>query len=212
MAHIIETIVDLPLVSALDRAKEAHAFISNRVIKSQAMIGTSPIRWGITTKRMLVDLRGGPDLVGKPEEKFVELINILATTERTIEALEWFNSSYPELIVRECHASTSDFKGGNDIVLVDGCGVVRIRCEVCDVASSKAGQNKKEKNDLKILGCAESVPIDEVERFIATSSEFAAALASPKRKWSTKHYRYDLINTELAQNTVMLRILPAVER
>lgn len=94
-------------------------------------------------------------------------------------------------------------------MLVDGTAVVKVRCEVCDVASSNAGQNKKEKNDLKILGCAEIVPVDGVDRFTATSSEFAAALTSPKRKWSMLHYRYDPIHTGSPQKTVMLKLMSA---
>ena len=208
MAHIIEPIVDLPIKSALEKVREAHAFVSARVIAAHALISTDSTHWGIATKRMYVNLRGGPALIGKSAEKFVELINILATSERTIEALDWLAKHYSDLIVRECHASTSDFKDGNDIVLVNSNGAVKVRCEVCDVASSNAGQNKKEENDLKVLGCSEAVPTDGADRFIATSQEFATALASPKRKWLSKHYRYDSINTGLPQNTIMLKIMP----
>jgi hypothetical protein len=208
MAHIIETIENLPTKIALEKLREAHSFISKKVIAAQSLIGTDSANWGIKTKRMFVDLSKGPDLVGKSTEKFVELINILATTERTIEALEWLTKNYPSHVVQECHASTSDYKGGNDIVLTDQNGFVKVRCEVCDVASRNAGQNKKEKNDLKILGCAEVVPNDGTDRFIATSSEFARALTSTKRKWSALHYHYDPIDSGLPQNTVMLRVTP----
>lgn len=195
--------------SALDQLKTAHSFVAARAIEAQIRIGTDIDHWGLAAKRLVVDLRGGPELVGKPAEKFVELINILATTERTIETLEWLSVSYPDFVVRECHSSTSDFQGSNDIVLADETGAIKIRCEVCDVASSNPGQNGKEKNDLKILGCSEAVPGDGVSRYIATSEEFSAALTGPKRKWANMHYRYRPISTGLPLNTVMLSIVAA---
>ncbi len=207
MAHVIETIQDLSPNAALKLLRVTHAFIAARATAAQGAINTDIDHWGMAAKRMSVDLRGGPDLVGKPAEKFVELINILATTERTIEALEWLSKSYAKLIVRECHSSTSDFEGGNDIVLTDSDGTLRVRCEVCDVVSSNPGQNGKEKKDLKNLGCSEMVPNDDVDRYIATSEEFAAALTGSKRKWSNMHYRYKSIATGLPQSTVMLAVV-----
>ncbi len=208
MVHIIETIKNQSTQDALAKLKEAHSFIASQAIKGQNAIGTNPNYWGLAAKRMLIDLEGGPEIIGKPSEKFVELINILATTERTMEALEWLAVKYPNLTVRECHPSTSDFEDGNDIVLVDQNNDVKVRCEVCDVASNNPGQNGKEKKDLGNLGCSETVPSDEVDRFIATSVEFAAALTSSKRKWPLMHYRYRLIDTQLPQLTIMLFVIP----
>ncbi|MFC1776128.1 hypothetical protein ACFL3I_02150 [Pseudomonadota bacterium] len=208
MAHIIESIKNQPTQDTLAKLKEAHAFIASQAIKGQNAIGKIPNYWGLAAKRMLIDLEGRPEIIGKSSEKFVELINILATTERTIEALEWLAAQYPDLTVRECHPSTSDFQGGNDIVLVDQNNEVKVRCEVCDVASSKPGQNGKEKKDLGNLGCSETVPSDGIDRFIATSNEFAAALAGSKRKWSLMHYRFRMIETKLPQQTTMLFIMP----
>ena len=207
MAHVIETIKNQSTLEALTKLKEAHLFIASQAIKGQNAIGTIPNYWGLAAKRMLIHLEGGPEIIGKSSEKFVELINILATTERTMEALEWLAVQYPNLTVRECHPSTSDFEGGNDIVLVDQNNEVKVRCEVCDVASSNPGQNGKEKKDLGNLGCSETVPSDEVDRFIATSVEFAAALTGSKRKWSLMHYRYRLIDTKLPQQTTMLFVI-----
>ena len=121
-------------------------------------------------KRLEIDVPFGEGLVGKSEEKYVEVINILATAERTVSALKWLGNEFPGSLVQECHASTSDGKEGNDIVLVNLEGAVSVRCEVCDVVASKAGQNGKEKKDLKNLGCTLSVPDDNIRRFIATSS------------------------------------------
>ena len=134
MAHIIETIKYESLAVALEQLREAHSFVASRAVAAQKSIGTNIDHWGLAAKRLFVSLEGGPALIGKPSEKFVELINILATTERTMEALEWFALHYPQWIVRECHPSTSDFEGGNDIVLIDERGNVKVRCEVCDVA------------------------------------------------------------------------------
>ena len=103
-------------------------------------------------------------------------------------------------------------------------GFYRIRASDWDEASSRMGlflvcdrctnlafiggkENGKEKKDLKNLGCSEMVPNDDVDRYIATSEEFAAALTGPKRKWSNMHYRYRPIATGLPQNTVMLAVV-----
>jgi hypothetical protein len=84
---------------------------------------------------------------------------------------------------------------------------VIVRCEVCDVASSNAGQNKKEKSDIKNLGCAEGVPVDNIRRFISTSSEFSIALTSNKRKWKSIPYRYVAHQTNLPDRTVLLEVI-----
>lgn len=206
MPHVIEVVENMPFNPALKLLREAHTFLANRVVSAQNQISNDIDNWGIRTKRLMVDLRGGPELIGKPSEKFVELINILATTERTLEAMDWLAKHNSDLVVSQCHASTSDFEGGNDIVLKDGHGKVRVRCEVCDVVSNRAGQNKKEESDLKVLGCAEKVPNDGVDRYVATSKEFAAALVNPKRRWSHKHYRYEIRPTGLPLKTVMLEL------
>ena len=97
MAHIIETIKDQSIGTALEQLREAHAFVAAKAVAAQRSIGTNLNHWGLAAKRMIVNLEGGPVLVGKPAEKFVELINILATTERTAEALEWFLLRYPAI-------------------------------------------------------------------------------------------------------------------
>lgn len=206
MPHIIEAIENESTSRSIESLREAHLFIASRAMAAQVEIGGDLDHWGAAAKRMCVNLRGGPDLVGKAEEKFVEIINILATTERTIEALQWFSGSYPDLSVRECHSSTSDNPDGNDIVLVSHEGEVKVRCEVCDVASRSPGQNNKEKKDLASLGCSEFVPKDGIDRYIATSTEFGVALAGPKRKWAGMHYGYRLIETRLPLGTVLLAV------
>jgi hypothetical protein len=138
-----------------------------------AMLGV----WGSELKRLEVSLPVGKLLVGKASEKFVEVINILATTERTISSLCWLEKEHSRAFLRECHSSTSDDVEGNDIVLVSPeTGKVVVRCEVTDVTSNKPGQNGKEKKDIKNLGCEEYVPNDGATRYIATSHEFSNAL------------------------------------
>ncbi len=209
MAHIIETITNTTPAVALAVLQEAHDFIAHRVVGAQAGLASDISHWGMATKRTLVELSGGPALVGKNSERFVELINILATTERTIEALQWLTKHYPHSQVRECHASTSDDSEGNDIVLTDTRGRILVRCEVCDVISKNPGQNGKEKSDLKNLGCAASLPEDGVDRYIATSPEFAAALSGKLRKWKQLHFAYEAVATDLPMGTVMLRVVRA---
>ena len=149
-------------------------------------------------------------LVGKVSERFAEVVNIAATMERLLDTLQWFqeNPQYGALVVGECHPSTSDDADGNDIVLRSLEGAVRVRCEVCDVVSSCPGQNGKEKSDLKNLGCEAAVPEDGVDRYIATSPEFAEALASSARKWKDKPYRYEVILTAGDESTHLLQIRP----
>lgn len=87
---------------------------------------------------------------------------------------------------------------GNDLVIVDPDGRIAIRCEVCDVASTNARSNNKEKKDIRKLGCNLVVPQDGISRFICTSPEFANALTDGLRNWNAKPYRYELIETDSA--------------
>lgn len=206
MAHLINAIYDTSIPSAIIALQETHALIVERAIATQTQINVEPIAWGENFKRLEVFLPSGKALIGKSKEKFVEIVNILATLERTLAALEWLSTKYPACILRECHPSTSDDVGGNDIVLINIKGETLVRCEVTDVISSNAGQNNKEKNDLKKLECKNVVPDDSICRYIATSKEFANALSSPSRKWKTKHYRYARHETGLPNETVILEI------
>jgi hypothetical protein len=57
-----------------------------------------------------------PQLIGKVQEKFGEVINIAATVERLIDAIDWF-ARQPDnhgFTIFECHPSTSDEASGND--------------------------------------------------------------------------------------------------
>ncbi len=207
MAHIIETIYRTSIVDTIVVLEQTHQLIVDCAVSSQKKISNETISWGINTKRLEVSLPYGELQIGKSNEKFVEIINILATTERTISALKWLAQNFPRAIVQECHPSTSDNPDGNDIVLIDHQDNILARCEVCDVASSNASQNKKETKDLKNLGCENSTPNDLVRRFIATSKEFALALSSPKRKWDNKHYKYITHLTKDIDQTILLEIV-----
>ena len=134
-----------------------------------------------------------------------------ATMERLLDALKWFRNhpDYRSLRVRECHPSTSDDSSGNDIVLESADGIAKVRCEVCDVVSKNAAQNRKEKKDIRNLGCETGVPSDGVSRYIATSPEFAEALSSLRRKWNQKPYRYKSICAGADCDTTLLRLVSA---
>ena len=206
MGHLIETIYNSSIKDAVGLLERTHLLLVNCAINSQKELSTETISWGASIKRLQVPIPYGQLLVGKNAEIFVEIINILATTERTISALKWLSLKFPNALVKECHPSTSDNTEGNDIVLIDSPGDVVARCEVCDVASSNADQNKKEKKDLKNLGCEILVPSDSTRRYIATSEEFANALSSPKRMWNKKHYRYIPHLTNTKDRTIILEI------
>ena len=210
MAHLIETIYESSVEEAIDKLKQTHALIVERAIVAQKKIGTNGEAWGAELKRLEVSLPDGQLLVGKASEKFVEVINILATTKRTISSLCWLAKQHPSASLRECHSSTSDDTEGNDIVLVSPeTGKVLVRCEVTDVTSKKPGQNGKEEKDIKNLGCEEYVPNDGATRYIATSHEFSSALTSEKRKWAAMHYRYIPHETKFADRTVLLEVVNA---
>ena len=208
MGHLVETIRNTEISYAIEILESTHKLIVDQVISGQDEIDISPSSWGQQIKRLEVALPYGEGLIGKDKEKFVEIINIIATVERTISALKWMKSKYPNATIRECHPSTSDDKDGNDIVIIEKYGNVLARCEVTDVVSSKAGQNGKEKKDLKTLGCENFVPADSISRYIATSSEFADTLSSKKRKWCDKHYRYIRHETVCGNRTVLLEVKP----
>lgn len=210
--HLIEVIRNVPIDNAVEQLRSSHQFIVGRAIAAQQLMSSGTASWGAVTKRLTVDLAEAPEGVGKSSEKLVEIVNILATTERTISALGWLATQLPGAVVRECHPSTNDDAEGNDIVLEDIVGDVLARCEVCDVITHRAGQDGKEAKDLKNLGCADSVPNDSVRRFIATSPEFAQALLTPSRVWSSKHYRYVRHGTREHGGTEMLELArPSLE-
>lgn len=213
MPHVIEPFKNVTFNDALSRLRQAHGFLVSRAKATLLASDVDDARWGSALKRSPVKLDEGdvPPLIGKPDEKLGEVINIAATVERLVDAIQWF-AAQPEnagYSILECHPSTSDESNGNDLVIIDQNGKIVIRCEVCDVASSNAGSNNKEKKDIRNLGCNQFVPQDGVTRFICTAPEFAAALTSRRRKWQSKPYRYELIRTNSASDTCMLRIQSA---
>lgn len=213
MPHLIEPLANnTSYQGALTQLRAAHLHIVECCKNSIFNAVEHTHTWGILTKRLTVNLSTNavPRLIGKDSEKYSEIANIMATTERLISALEWFSNEpkFKTLTIKECHPSTSDVEDGNDLVLVDSYGSIIVRCEVCDVASTNAGQNNKENRDLQNLGCADSVPSDGTTRFICTSPEFAKTLCNKKRRWNNKHYRYRLIDTNDPAKTCMLEILP----
>ena len=215
MAHLVAQFYDLPYDEAICMLEEAHEFLVKHIQASVGGLSTfSNSRWGILAKRLDVQLNSEPRprLIEKESERFSEAVNMTATIERMIVGLHWFqkHEEFKHLHVKECHPSTSDDKkGGNDLVLACSKNQVVVRCEVCDVASSSAGANKKEKKDLQNLGCTDEVPQDGVHRFICTAKEFATALISPKRKWPKRAYRYK--SEDASADTCMLRIIPRSE-
>lgn len=194
MKHLIATLTNIPLSTARHQLSEVHDFLVARCLAALKTIPQAGPLWGAQMKRMYVDLKTTlrPAEVCKDAERFGEVINMIATLERLVAALGWFEQ-HPEfrnLRVKECHPSTSSLKGGNDLVLEDTAGIIFVRCEVCDVASDAAGSNGKERKDIASLGCANGIPADGVRRFLCTSPEFARAIQSPKRMWAKCHYRY----------------------
>jgi hypothetical protein len=213
MTHIVNPFNNARFDDALKLLRAAHRFLVSRAKDAITASNFDESRWGTSMKRSPVPLNLGdvPLLIGKPEEKLSEVINIVATVERLIDAIDWFarQPQYEGYSILECHPSTSDETDGNDLVIMDRNSKVAVRCEVCDVASSKAGSNNKETKDIQNLGCDRFVPQDGVLRYICTAPEFANALAGQGRKWGSKPYRYGLIATGFPSGTCMLLIKPA---
>jgi hypothetical protein len=212
MKHLVATFADLALPDARRQLAEAHDFLVARCLDSLATVPQSGPLWGVQMKRMHVGLKtvARPTAVCKDEERFGEVVNMVATLERLVAALGWFeqHSEFRGLRVKECHPSTSSAKGSNDLMLEDAAGNVVVRCEVCDVASSSAASNGKERKDIASLGCADGVPADGVRRFICTSPEFARAIQSAKRKWAQCLHRYREFVKGDAGGTVLVELVP----
>ena len=196
MNHLIDALPRLSIRDARLQLVAAHDFIANcctAAISQAALLSSGP-DWGIQMKRLDVDLtgQGRPEIVCSRLERFGEVVTMLATVERMIGALGWFErcSELPDLFIKECHPTTSSYKGGNDLVLVDAEGKPLVLCEVCDVASAAAGQNGKERKDVASLGCTEGVPPSDIRYFLCTSSEFAGAIQSTMRKVANRPYSY----------------------
>jgi len=220
--NIINAYRDISISDLLQSLSDSHNFLVQKAqdeLQSRIEDNDARTHWGRNVKRIVVKWKKSEiqELnIGKTEERFVELVNILATTERTLDALKFFAEKFgDDCNVVCCHASTSDDKNSvnkilpGDIVIETG-EQTTICCEVNDVSSSRAGQNKKEESDLKSLGWyknGECSAPDKYESYIATSAEFAKALSSKGRKWSDKHYKYKSIVVE-STDTVLLKIVP----
>jgi hypothetical protein len=214
MAHLIEPIRKESVDATINKLLAAQKYIVKRL--RHAHIRNCCIRkssFGISAKRINIMLagKGKPDIIGKSEEKYIEAINMVATLERLIAAIEWIRSQNinKTITVLHCHPSTSSDKNdnSNDLVIGDELDNEIIRCEVSDVVSGSASQNSKEQKDLMSLGCEDRVPEDGIQRFLCVSPEFAKALTSKSRKWIRYHYRYEEIDTKDSTGTIMLKIL-----
>jgi len=213
MKHLVATFSNVSLAEACRELCEAHDYLVTCARTALSDIPSSGPLWGIKMKRLYIDLTrpGRPSFVGKDTERHGEVVNMVATLERLIAAIEWFQhqTTFKDLRVSECHPSTSSADGSNDLVLTTDDGRIAVRCEVCDVASSSPSSNKKESKDLKNLGCHVVVPDDGVRRFICTSPEFAAALQGATRKSAKWPHRYQSFPLRDAGCTVLLEVIPA---
>ena len=213
MAHLVPDIRGVSLEDAIESVTQSHREVVASARGAVHALDQHESTWGAEAKRLSVTF--SPDAeglgLGKKRERFAEVVNMAATMERLLDALTWFRNhpDYRSLRVRECHPSTSDDSSGNDIVLESADGIVKVRCEVCDVVSRNAAQNSKEAKDIRNLGCETGVPSDGVSRYIATSPEFAQALSSPVRKWNQKPYRYKSIYAGADCDTKLLRLVSA---
>ncbi len=127
-----------------------------------------------------------------------------ASLERMFDVLAWLETKGGHQRVGVCHPTTSSGPGETDIVLVDEHDERTMLIEVCDVVSSKDGNNK-ELRTLKALGCEVAWPIDSAERLVATTPEFASWLRRTRR--SGARCSYEPVFERTGQTTV-LRVSP----
>lgn len=213
MPHLIGSIHNQSMQQSISQLTEAHDYLVKAAIASISQVIPTEVVWGQNMKRLDVMLSpvGKPTIVLKEFERLTEIINIVATCERMIDALSWFSASatYNRCMVMMCHPSTSDDLEGNDIVLGLSDQRVLVRCEVCDVVSSNPGQNKKERNSLAKLGALDGFPKDNVDRFLCTSADWADGLTNRHRHWQNLHYRYLRHKATSGSSTFLLELQPA---
>lgn len=182
--------------------------------------------WGAGVKRIRVDLQdqeGRPALIPPDvtDHSLTEVYNQCATMERLLDALAWAQTEASGLAgyqVERCHPTTSSITSDphdNDLVLAGSHGALA-KFEVSDVASSKDG-NRKEERDLIRLGVLRkatgeekmNVEWPEGRLFLAVSGEFAQRLRRPTRMWlkgPAPHCRY--IEVKNDGRTRIFEILP----
>ena len=197
---------------------QVHTFIAGQAalgLASQMGKATAATQtWGCDFKR--IDIRFPPahksrrftDSTGRIHflveesvrcQKLIEVINQTATIERLMDCLRWtmtHPSGLSRYKIQLCHPTTSSDADGkddgldHDLVLADSAGTTAI-FEVSDVASSKDGNRKAEK-DLRSLGVLEEGKGEEKFRvrdwpssrlFLVVSSEWKPRLQNKRRKW-----------------------------
>src|SRR4051794_30815947 len=117
MKHLVTTLADLPLPHARRQLVEAHDFLVARCLNALATVPQAGSLWGVEMKRLRFGLKtdARPEVVCKDAERYGEVVNMVATLERLIAALGWFEQqpAFRDLRVKECHPSTSSAKDSN---------------------------------------------------------------------------------------------------
>jgi len=203
------------LSNAHQMLEQAHDYLVSCVKANSPASPVNSRSWAIDEKRLDVQIApsiGGktkPSIIGKSSEKFGELINILATVERLIDAIEWFQqqANFSNLSVRECHPSTSSTPGSCDLMLEDEYRNLLVLCEVSDIVAG--GAKTKERSDLKNLGVKPKFPspFRPPHLFLCVSPEMAIVCTAPRRKWHVKNYKYQQHPTNGPNRTVLLEII-----
>lgn len=207
--HLIKGFQAASFDNAIAELESAHDFLAK--LCQQATNLSSIRSFGVQTKRQLLDLpsNGRPEFIGKGKEGIAECINQLATVERMLDALRWFQTQFPNAKVI-CHPSTSSGSSeegkGNDIqVLDENNGNVLAICEVSDIASSQRSHNGKAAKEIASLGITpQGFPNDNNRRFICTSEQFAKAIHPGKVGLCKYHYVLQGANDE----TSLLEVTP----
>ncbi|NRB43151.1 MAG: hypothetical protein HRU20_32575 [Pseudomonadales bacterium] len=134
MAHLLEIISNKTIQDTIYTRSEAHSKIVERVVSAQNQLTNQSGSWSIQIKRLEVTLPVIDGVIGKNSEIWSK------------SSIYWLQQKEPYL--HYCGYQVNFLKPvcrnvmfhGNDIILVNGYGEILVSCEVCDVASSNAGQ------------------------------------------------------------------------
>jgi hypothetical protein len=217
MPHLVKPFRDTPYKVALQLLRDAHNNLVARAMEKIESSNVGQADWGAQFKRLDVqlDVPTVPELIDKTSEVLAEVINMAATIERLMDAIEWFadQPQYAAGKIKVCHPSTSHLENENDLIIGDRNDQPLAICEVCDVVSRKINNNKKETSSLKRLGYERDKPVphDTIARFICCSLEFADTHISNSRQWP-KHYSYGDIPMNDGSSTRMLHVLPGLQQ
>jgi hypothetical protein len=226
MAHLVCAWKALPATQCRAELERVLTYLVARARDQSVRLADLPAeRWGCLAKRFKIDLgdsKARPSSIQKDKENIVELINMIATMERLVDALAWILGRDPQAQVVSCDPTTSTphargRRNGKGSPALLSLGVpapdLHVRgsafeaiFEVADIISEVRDGNGKEKSSLRNLGCETSIPEGPIARYLVVPEGFSAWLCRTTRRWRDKHFAYD--DPVPVGTTHLLRVRP----